>query len=168
MAFSRRKLPTIGMANTVPDWARAQQYATASASGTTDGYAIIYKCVADGYLFMTTRGTDDNDITLIAGTSEVALLDKSAGDPYASSRFILLGNSNEGSGNQHASMAPVRGSVHSWYVRVKSGDNITLTRLYFVPFVSTPTQTYLELVYSPTTSHPMGSGMSGNPAEIPT
>jgi len=114
-----------------------------------------------------TRGTGDNDTLLIAATSRLALIDKSSGDPEAMHRFILMGVAVSGDEQQHASLVPVKGSTHPWYIRVKTKDDVTNTRLYFVPYVSTPTQAYLRGDYVPTTACPLGSGMSGNPANVP-
>ncbi|MFA6662175.1 MAG: hypothetical protein WCS56_04000 [Bacilli bacterium] len=165
MAFSRRKLPTVGMANTTPDWARSTQYAIVSPYGTGVGYAIVYQCKADGYLFISAQGTGDNDFQIIAGVNHDALVGDNS---YGSARFILSGGIISGDNNQSASLVPVRGATHPWYIRVRSNEaNLTRSRFYFVPFVSTPTQTYLQTIEVPTTSKPMGNEMSGHPANVP-
>ena len=138
---------------TVPDYARAVQYSL--GPGNSNGLAIVYRIMADGYLWMIGDRTGDGDGWILASPCVDSLVNNAAA--YDHDNILLMGETSNGDANNSSGMRAVFGSKHPWFIRFGNANDMIRNRLYFVPFVNTPTQTYLQKVFDPSVD---GTGRS--------
>jgi len=138
------------LVNTTPDWARAKEYTL--GPGNSASLAYVYRTMADGYIYFTFHaGHNDNDCDYLLMASTLFEAITSTNNMYDYDKFILSANADDGI-NLGTTIVPVRGATHPWYVRYGAANDMICCRMYFVPFVSTPTTEYLKLVFTPTSN----------------